>query len=188
MSSTLDDALFVLVDTTPGEPTNGQNPSDWTKYTNTEDFPVGSKRAIYNDTHKAWCTVVFGIIYGRTGYATGATVKQILGLDDTAAAAGTAGWACSFTPDGGDAMLQGSIGLCLGTIAFGAAATAWYGWIQVGGPPLVDLVPGLDGNYVTDGNVIAETGMQIVDETTCSLGVAATTVGVVSAFSGAADA
>jgi hypothetical protein len=188
MASTLDDALFVLVDTTPGPVTDGPNPSDWTLYTNTEDFPVGTKRAVYSDTHSAWCTMLFAKIFGRTGFATGAVVKQILGLDDTAAAAGTTGWAYSFTPDGGDAMLQGSIALLLGTIAFGAAGTTWYGWVQVGGPPNVDLVSGLDGNYVTDGNVIAETGMQIVDGTTCQLGIAATTVGLVSAFSGAADA
>ncbi len=188
MASTLDDALFVLVDTTPGPVTDGPNPSDWTVYTNTEDFLVGTKRAKYCDTHKSWTVFLFAKIFGRTGYATGGVVKGILGADATAAAAGTAGWAHSFSYDGGDAMLQGPIALLLGTITFGAAATAWYGWVQVGGPPNVDLVSGLNGDYVTDGNVIAETGMQIVDGTTCQFGVAATTVGLVSAFSGAADA
>jgi len=188
MASTIDDALVVLIDTFPGPVLDGPNPSDWTTYGLTEDFPIGTKRAVYSDTHSAWCTLMYAKIIGRTGYAAGGAVKDILGVDKTAAAAGTSGWAVTVTNDGGDSTTQGSIGLLLGSITFAAATTAYYGWIQVGGPPLVDVIAGLNGNYVTSGDVAAETGMQLSDETKNGFDIAATTVGVVSAFAGGADA
>ena len=191
MANTVDDAEFVLIDTFPGVPTNGNNPTDFTAYSATEDFPIGTKRAIYNDTHSAWCTVMFAAIIGGTeGAANGMAVKDILGVDTDNAAAGVSGWAATVTPDGGECMLTGSIALALGTTTFGSAAAIKYGWVQVGGPPLVDLVSGLDGNYLTDGAVAAETGMILADGTghvVFSIAAAAN-VGLVSAFSGVTDA
>lgn len=194
MANTLDDALFVLIDTFPGVPTNGNNPSDFTTYADSEEaagFSIGTKRAIYNDTHKAWCTVMFAAIIGGTeGAANDLAVRDILGVDTVNAAAGTAGWACTVTNDGGECLLTGSIAIALGTTTFTSAATIKYGWVQVGGPPLVDLVSGLNGDYLTDGSVAAESGMKLKDGTghvVFDLADAAD-VGVISAFSGADDA
>lgn len=190
MSNTIDDAEFVLIDTFPGVPTDGLNPSDFTATSTTEDFPLGTKRAIYNDTHKVWCAVMFAKIIGGTeGAANGMAVKSILGIDTVNQAAGTAGWAATVTPDGGECNLNGSIAIALGTGVFALATTELYAWVQVDGPPLVDLVSGLDGNYLTDGNVAAESAMDLVDGTGhVVFGLAAAAdVGVISAYSGVTD-
>ena len=42
---------FYLIDHWPGEVTNGANPSTWTTASATEDFPLGTKRMIYDDTN-----------------------------------------------------------------------------------------------------------------------------------------
>lgn len=192
MASTIDDAKFVLVDNFPGVVTSGNNPSDWTSYSTTEDFPLGTKRLYYDDTHKSWCTLIFLKITGGTeGNANGMAVKSILGRVTTAAAAGTAGWAHTVTPDGGEAMLNGPIAVALGTVSAAnfTANTSYYGWCWCDGPPPEDLVSGLGGNYTTDENVLADTGMDLVDNTgPLAFGLLANTdIGLVSALSGSAD-
>jgi hypothetical protein len=190
MASTIDDAEFVLIDTFPGIAIAGAMPSDLTVTSTTEDFSIGTKRAVYNDTHKAWSTLMFAKLIGGTeGAASGMAVKSILGIDTVNQAAGAAGWAVTLTPDGGECNLNGSIAIALGTGVFATAATILYGWVQVGGPPLVDEVVGLDGTYVTDGNVAAESAMVIADNSgPCAFGIKiGTTVGLTSAYSGVTD-
>lgn len=190
MSNTIDDAEFVLIDTFPGIALAGAMPSDLTLTSTTEDFSIGTKRAVYSDTHKAWCTLMFAKIIGGTeGAASGMAVKSILGIDTVNQAAGTAGWSVTLTPDGGECNLNGSIAIALGTGVFALATTELYAWVQVGGPPLVDSVPGLDGDYLTDGNVAAEKGMDIVDGTGhCVFGLAAAAdVGLIAAYSAVTD-
>ena len=191
MSDTIDDAEFVLIDQFPGVPTDGPNPSlaVLTGTSTTEDWALGTKRAVYNDTHKVWCTIMYAKIIGGTeGAANGMAVKSILGIDTANQADGTPGWAATLTPDGGECNLNGPIAIALGTGVFAAAATELYAWVQVDGPPLVDLVVGLEGNYLTDGNVAAASGMDIVDGGHCQFGLAAAAdVGVIAAYSGVTD-
>lgn len=187
MASTIDDADFILIDTFPGVVTEGANPSSWTTYSETASFPVGTKRAVYDDTNKGWATLMYLGIKGGSGYATGLAVKGICGLKTTDAGNGLS---YILTPDGGDCLANGPIAICLGTLTFDNATTQiQYGWFWVGGVCPVDTITGLDGNYVTDNNPEAEKGMDLVDATTAAFGLLASSdIGVVSAYALASDA
>jgi len=195
MASTIDDAKFYLIDQFPGS--FGDNlipsPSDWTAYSTTEDFPLGTKRRIYDATNKGFAILTFLKVTGGTeGNANGSAVKSICGLKTSTAAAGTAGWQHTITPDGGEALLNGPIAIQLGTISAAnfTANTSYYGWFWTGGVCPVDTIAGLDGNYATDENVTAGVGMDMVDNSgPIAFGLlGAADVGIVGAFAGAADA
>ena len=187
MASTLDDNLILLIDTFPGVVTHGPKPSSWTAYGTTALFDIGTKRAVYCSTNKGWATLMYLGIKGGSGYATGLAVKGICGLKTTDASAGLS---YILTPDGGDCLLNGPIAICLGTITFANATTQiQYGWFWVGGICPVSVISGLDGNYVTDGNVTAEKGMDLVDATTAAFGLLGSAdVGVASALAFGTDA
>lgn len=194
MASTIDDALFVLHDTF-GDAI-GDNmipfPSDMTVYSLTQDYPLGTTRRVYDTTKKCWAVFRYLKVTGGTeGNANGMAVKSLCGRVTTAAAAGTAGWPFTVTPDGGECMLNGPIAIALGTISAAnfTANTSYYGWFQSGGSPAVSVVPGLDGNYATDTNVAANSGLDLVDDGDAVFGLAAAAdIGVIAGFSGAADA
>jgi len=142
-------SAFILIDNWPGEVTNGPNPADWTTISATEDFPLGTKRMVYDDTNHGWATLMY--LYYTTGAGTVAvaTARSICGIDTTAVA--TAGQWCHVTNDGSDALLLGPIAIALGTMV-----NARYGWFWVGGVCPVDTIAALDdGLYTTDGSITA---------------------------------
>lgn len=195
MASTLDDQKFFLIDQFPGSVGDNiiPSPSSWTTYGTTEDFSIGTKRRIYDATSKGFAILTYLKVTGGTeGNANGMAVKSICGVKTSTAAAGTAGWAHTVTPDGGEALLNGPIAIALGTVSAAnfTANTSYYGWFWTGGVCPVATITGLDGNYATDENVAAGSGMDMVDNSgPIAFGiVAAADVGIVSAFAGAADA
>lgn len=188
MTVGIDDTDFVMLDAFPGPVTNGANPSDWTTYSDSEDFPVGTKRAVYDSTNKGWAILMYAKIDGGTkGAASGSAIKRILGLDTTSAATG---YSYVVTPDSSETILNGPFGIQLGTItAAQFTAGAMYGWIWVGGVCPVAVITGLDGTYASDGNVAAGSGIDFADNSDVGyFGViGAADVGVVSAFALASD-
>lgn len=183
MTVGIDCELMFLIDTWPGAPTNGANPSDWSTLSATEDYPLGSKRQVYDDTSQGFSTFMY--LYYTTGAGTVrvATVGEPVGICSTAMA--TAGQFCHVTNDGSDAELLGPIAICLGTMV-----TARYGWFWVGGVCPVSTITGLGTYYApTDGSVTAGIFMVLADSASVTkfhLG-AATDFCTFSAFSAAAD-
>ena len=189
MTVGIDDNDFTLLPAFPGPVTNGANPSSWTTYTATAgNWGLGTKRAIYDDTNKGWSILMYAQIRGGTeGNANGGAVKDRLGLHTVQAATGKSYVLC---PDGGEILLNGPIAILLGTIT-GTQFTAgdMYGWVWVEGVCPVDLISGLDGIFLTDGNVAAGKGIDLVDNSgPAYFGIsAAADVGVIAAFALASD-
>ncbi len=183
MTVGIDDGKFYLIDNWPGNPTAGPNPSSWTAVSATEDFPLGTKRQVYDDTNNGWATLMY--LYYTTGAGTvaAATVKSICGIDTTAMA--TNGQYCHVTNDGSDAQLLGPMAIALGTLV-----TARFAWFWIGGVCPVDTVPGLDGVFKTDDSITAGTYCKLVDDASILKFELATasTAGNLSAFSCADDA
>ena len=76
-----------------------------------------------------------------------------------------------------------------GVIVLSAVTTAQYGWFQCGGPPAVELVSGLDGNFATDSTV-AIGPISTVALTAAAIGLKATSAATdaIIGFAIAADA
>lgn len=189
MTEGIDDCDFILMDNFPGPVTQGANPSSWTAYTATKgNWQLGTKRAIYDDTNKGWATLMYAKIDGGTeGASNGSVVKRVLGLDTASAAAGKS---YTVTPDSSEMLLNGPIGIQLGTITSTEfTAGVMYGWIWVGGVCPVDTISGLDGLHNSDSNVVAGKGMDLVDNSNVGYFglVGAADVGLVSAFALASD-
>lgn len=183
MTVGLDDGKVFLVDHWPGEVTNGPNPSAWTDQSATEDFPLGTKRQIYDDTNNGWAVLMY--LYYTTGAGTVRAAKagEPCGIDTTAMA--TAGQYCHVTNDGSDAQLLGPVAIALRTMT-----TARYAWFWVGGVAPVDTISALDGNGIlTDGGVTAGTWLVLADSASLTkfhLGTA-TDAALFAAFAMAAD-
>jgi len=158
MTVGIDCQLMFLIDNWPGEATPGANPSDWTALSATEDYPLGTKRQVYDDTQNGWTTLMY--LRYEKGTAGLATVSEICGI--ITAKMGTAGQHCYITNDGSEAQLTGPVAICLGTMVDDR-----YGWFWVGGVCPVGLVAALgtalsisDGGVNTAGNY-----MTLVDGT-----------------------
>lgn len=183
MTIGVDCELMFLIDNWPGAPTPGACPTDFTALSATEDYPLGSKRQVYDDTSQGFSTLMF--LYYTTGAGTVrvATVGEPCGIDSTAMA--TAGQFTHITNDGSDAELLGPIAICLGTMV-----NARYGWFWVGGVCPVTLVSEL-GDHLSpsDASVTAGIYMVLADSASVTkfhLG-AATDFCAFSAFSATAD-
>jgi hypothetical protein len=154
MTVGIDDGKFYLIDKFPGVPTNGPNPASWTTYSATEDFPVGTKRMIYDDTNNGWATLIY--LRFQKGSAAVATVKSICGLYITDVATAGAWYNVTNTADSTTSLI-GPICVALGT-----TTDAYYGWFWCGGVCPVDTISGLNGIYPSSGTVAACNGMQLV--------------------------
>ncbi len=179
MTVGMDDGKFYLIDNFPGIVTNGPNPADWTTVSSTEDFPVGTKRAVYDDTNNGWA--IFCFLKYEKGTATAAVIKVPCAPDTTESIA-AGGWGI-VTNDGGESYDNGPIAIALATLADGE-----YAWFWVGGVCPVDTVAGLDGKYNTGGSAAAGAAMMLSDQTINQFALyTANTTGVISAFCLAAD-
>ena len=185
-ASTLDDALFTLIDNFgPVGPNLINTPSDWTEYTTAQNWQLGATIVVPDVANGGLAILRYLKIMGGTeGAANGVAVKGICALRSASNDNYT------LVPDGGEADLHGPIAVCLGTISFAETTTAYYGWFWTGGVCPVGTISGLNGNYDTDGNVTAAAGMDLVDNSgPLAFGLLASTdVGVVSAYTFSADA
>ena len=182
MTIGIDDGKFYLIDQWPGEVTNGRNPDSFATYEAAENFPLGSKRAIYDDTNNGMAVLMYLRYSTGAGTVAVATVKSICGISTTDMA--TAGQYCYVTNDGSDIELTGPIAIALGT-----TTNDYYGWFWVGGVCPVDTISGLDGQFKTGGGVTAGSYMVLMDSASIAkfhLGTA-TDVCNYSAFSQAED-
>lgn len=185
MTIGIDDSKFFLVDHWPGEVTIGTNPSDFTNvYTAAQvaagdAFPIGTKRAIYDDTNNGWATLCF-LTYEK-GTTTAVAVKGLCGID-TAEMASAGNWPV-VTNDGGECELTGPIAIALATMADGESAFFW-----VGGVCPVDTISGLDGIFLSDASITAGVWMLLANDTVAKFHLAAATdIANFSAFSMEAD-
>ena len=181
----LDDGKFYLIDNFPGEPTNGPNPSSWTTYTLACNFPLGTKRLVYDDTNHGWATLIY--LRFQKGSAAVATVKSACGLYITDVATAGAWHNVTNTADSTTSLI-GPICIALGT-----CVDAYYGWFWCGGVCPVDTIATLDGVHSTDGSVAACQGMQLVAASSLAVfqlidaNTGANGLGLCSAFALAAD-
>ena len=176
---------FFLIDRWPGEVTNGPNPATWTGLSATEDFPLGTKRMIYDDTNKGWSTMMY--LYYVKGTAALAVAGALCGIDITSmATAGQWGYVCN---DGGEVVKTGPLAVALAT----QVEATPYGWWWVGGVCPSDTITAFTSTFkfITDGSVTAGLGMVMADSSTAGYTkfhlATATDIGSISAFSLAAD-
>lgn len=161
MTTGLQSTEFYLIDNWPGNVTNGPNPSDWTKASAAEDFPLGTKRMVYDDTNSGWATLMF------LKYKDGDVAEPDLGIGKfpicgmhTAAAA--SGDYFVVNNDSSEVSLTGPVAICLATDL--SVNTLPYAWFWVGGICPQDTISALAGfAYVTDGTVTAENHMMMVN-------------------------
>jgi len=187
MASTLDDAYVLLKDNFgPVLMSHMKAITDYTTYGTTQLYPLGTSITVHDATNGGMAILRYLKVTGGTeGNANGMAAKGICGLKTSTKNA------YEVTPDGGEALLNGPIAVALGAVT-GTAFTAasQYGWFWTGGVCPVDTIAGLGGNYATDENVGAGSGMDMVDNSgPIAFGiVAAADVGIPSAFSLSADA
>ena len=183
MTIGVDCELMFLIDTWPGAPTPGACPTDWTALSATEDYPLGSKRQVYDVVNHGFSTLQY--MYYTTGAGTVrvATVGEPCGIDTTAMA--TKGQYCHVTNDGSDARLLGPVAICLNTMV-----NARYAWFWVGGVCPVGIQSELGDHLApSDGSITAGIYMVLADSASVTkfhLG-AATDFCTFSAFAQAAD-
>lgn len=181
MTVGMDDGKFYLIDTFPGPVTAGPHPSDWTAASTTEDFPVGTKRAVYDDTNNGWSIMCF-LQYVEDGDVGDCLVKSP--CSQSIASVATAGAWYKVSNDGTLSYNNGPIAIALGTMDDDE-----YGWFWVGGVCPVDLVSGLNGVYASDNSVVAGSAIQLQDSTINDFAIFdANTTGIVSGFALANDA
>jgi hypothetical protein len=148
---------FYLIDNWPGEVTDGPNPSSWTTASATEDYPLGTKRMIYDDTNSGWAILMYlkykdGSV-PEPGLAAGKF--PICGMHTAAAASGDY---FVVNNDASEVALTGPIAICLASNL--SANTYPYAWFWVGGVCPEDTIGALnDMAYVTDGGVTAQSCM-----------------------------
>ena len=174
---------FYLIDNWPGEVTNGTNPSGWTTASATEDFPLGTKRMVYDDTNHGWSTLMYLKFFKGTVAvpALAAGSFPLCGMNTAAAASGDY---FVVNNDSSEVDLVGPMAICLASNL--SANTYPYAWFWVGGVCPEDTVAALnDMAYVTDASVTAQSWMNMVNSASfCALRIAtATDVGGMSAFS-----
>lgn len=180
MTVGMDDGKFILIDNWPGVVTQGPNPADWTTYSVTRTFPLGTKRAIYDETNHGWATLIYLMFEGAS--AGGACVVKSLVAPDTGDAIAAGAWYI-VTNDGGDSFNNGPIAVALGSVT-----DEYYGWFWCGGVCPVATISGLDGVYPSGGSVLTGSAIQLADSTVNAFAAYdANTVGVISAFALAAD-
>lgn len=180
MTQGMDDGKFYLIDNWPGVVTNGPNPADWTAYSATRTYALGTKRAIYDETNHGWATLIY-LMFEAAGAIAACTVKSPVAPDNTDAIAAGAWYIV--TNDGTDSFKNGPIAIALGTVT-----DEYYGWFWCGGVCPVDTIPGLGGIYKSDDSVA--TGSAIMLQDSCVLDFAlydANTVGIISGFALADD-
>lgn len=148
---------FFLIDNWPGEVTNGPNPSAWNVASATEDFALGTKRMIYDDTNHGWAILMF------LKFLNGTVPEPDLGIGKfplcgmhTAAAA--SGDYFVVNNDSSEIDLTGPMAICMAENL--SADTLPYAWFWVGGVCPQDTLAALTGfAYVTAGSVAAQSWM-----------------------------
>lgn len=182
MTVGIDDGKFYLIDNFPGLPTDGPNPDDWTAPDAAAEFQVGTKRAIRSDTNDSWSILIY-LLFTKGAVAL-AAVKGVCGLR-TAGVAAAGGWG-DVNNDSSEIEVEGPIAVALGTCADGE-----YSWFWCGGVCPVDLVPGLDGIFPSDGSITAGMqGIKIVDNSSATqfrITTASSVTGLVGGISLAVD-
>jgi len=176
---------FYLIDNWPGEVTNGTNPSDWTAVSATEDYPLGTKRMVYDDTNSGWAILAFlKFVDGDVAEpALTAAGFPVCGMHLASAASGKY-YYVSNDMDGVSPI--GPIAVALGT----PVTATPYGWFWIGGVAPQDTVSALgDYAFVTDGNVTACSYMVLASSASYAAFhlATATDVAMFSAFSMVAD-
>lgn len=146
---------FYLIDNWPGEVTHGPNPADWTAVSATEDFPLGTKRMVYDDTNSGWATLMF------LKFVDGAVPEPDLGIGKFPLCGMHAAAAAS-----GDYFVISNCGDLISqvgpmAIALGLPVTATpYVWCWVGGVCPQDTVSDLAGfAYVANAAITAQSFM-----------------------------
>ena len=130
MTTGIQSTEFYLIDNWPGKVTQGPNPADWTVASADEDFPLGTKRMVYDDTNSGWATLMF------LKYKDGTVPEPDLGIGKfpicgmhTAAAA--SGDYFVVNNDSSEVSLTGPVAICLATNL--SVNTLPYAWFWVGG-------------------------------------------------------
>ena len=187
MTTGLQSTEFYLIDNWPGEVTNGPNPADWTVASATEDFPLGTKRMIYDDTNNGWATLMFLKFLNGAVPEPGHGIGKfpLCGMHTAAAASGDY---FVVNNDQSEVSLTGPVAICLATNLSGD--TYPYAWFWVGGVCPQDTISSLTGfAYITDGSVTAGNHMLMVNSASyCAFRVAtATDVARGNAYSLVAD-
>lgn len=145
---------FYLIDNWPGEVTNGPNPADWTTVYAAEEWPLGTKRMIYDVTNNGWSILLF--LKFIDGAVPEATVRDTCGMHTASAASGHY---YGVNDDASEVDLMGPIAIALGTLL---TATP-YGWFWVGGVCPENAISALnDGAFITDGGIGAQGYMVLV--------------------------
>jgi len=161
MTTGIQSTEFYLIDNWPGEVTNGPNPSDWTVASATEDFSLGTKRMIYDDTNSGWAVLMFlKFLNGAVPEPDHGIGKfPICGMHTAAAASGDY---FVVNNDSSEVSLTGPVAICLATNLSGD--TYPYAWFWVGGVCPQDTITSLTGfAYITDGSVTAGSHMLLVN-------------------------
>ena len=157
MTVGLQSTEFYLIDNWPGEVTSGPNPADWTVASATEDFPLGTKRMVYDATNSGWATLMF------LKYLDATVPEPDLGIGKFPlcgmhAAAAASGDYFVVNNTGDTVSFLGPMAICLATNL--SVNTLPYAWFWVGGVCPQDTISALAGfAYVSNAAITAQSFM-----------------------------
>ena len=167
--STIDSELFTLQDNWPNTsgpcedaPTDGFTGADSHNVVSPK-YTVGQKVQVFNKSTSAGKDGYSTFIYLRFGTAGGTTMaaKQFCAPESATV------W--STVTNDPDTTVGLSNGLC--AVGLSAMTTNYYGWFWCGGVCPEAFVSGLAGNYATNGTIIANSPVGVVDLTADAMGL-----------------
>ena len=168
--STIDSELFTLQDNWPDTsgpsedvPTDGFTGADGHNVVAAK-YPIGQKVRVWNDSAVAGKDGFSTFIYLKVGTQNASVVLAVKSVVVSDSA--TVWYEVTNDPDDNVSM---SGGLC--AIALSAMTNAYYGWFWCGGVCPEAFVSGLAGNYATNGTIIANSPIGVVDLTADAVGL-----------------
>ena len=129
---------LLLIDQWPGVPMDGFRPADWTTMDEDPYFPLGTKRAIYDDINYGWACMMY-LYYNRTP-TLGRKESRLCCMDFRPKYRITGKWSCVT-----NLCNRSQLNLPL-AVRVGKRATGYYGWFWVGGVCPVTVIPALKRN------------------------------------------
>jgi len=174
--TTLDDAYLVLIDRWPGVANNikalpaiAGTPSGLIGWSDTEDYPLGSKVSYVDPVTGRNSTFIYLKYMKGADHDIDLAVKDVVGVWDTTPAI------YEVLNDGGEMLIGGPLAISINTLDYGVVFTAGgktyqYGWFFCGGevPSEIKNAAGtkvLDGDFtIIDGSdAVAGTGLRAYD-------------------------
>ena len=128
---------LLLIDQWPEAPTLGPSPKDWTESHDYENYILGMKRVVYDDTNHGWATLMYLYYTAPLGTVPRVNAQRLCCMDLREQPRKIGKWSCVT-----NVCSYEQLNLPL-AVHIGEMVNARYGWFWVSGVCPVDIIRGL---------------------------------------------